>query len=40
MPGIPGYRGHFLFSALGKWVVSVDVQGRRVGSLVVKVTAE
>jgi hypothetical protein len=40
IPGIPAYHGDFLFSAVGKWVVSVAVQGRRVGSLVVKVTAE
>jgi hypothetical protein len=40
MPSIPGYHGHFLFSAVGKWVGAVAVGGRRVGSLVVKVTAE
>ena len=39
MPGIPGYHGLVLFSATGKWVVSVGVQGQRVGSFVVNVTA-
>jgi hypothetical protein len=39
IPGIPGYHGLFLFSATGKWVVAVAVQGQRVGSFVVNVTA-
>jgi hypothetical protein len=38
LSGIPGYSGFFLFSAPGKWVVSVSVQGQRVGSFVVNVT--
>jgi hypothetical protein len=40
IPGVPAYHGDFLFSAVGKWVVSVAVRDSRVGSLVVKVTAE
>jgi hypothetical protein len=38
IPGIPGYHGYFLFSAAGKWVVSVAVQGQQRGSFVVNVT--
>lgn len=38
IPGIPGYHGYFLFTATGKWVVSVDVRGQRVGSFVVNVS--
>jgi hypothetical protein len=39
IPGIPGYHGYLLFSATGKWVVSVALRGQRVGSFVVNVTA-
>jgi hypothetical protein len=38
IPSIPGYHGYFLFSATGKWVVSVAVPGQQIGSFVVNVT--
>jgi hypothetical protein len=39
IPRIPGYHGFFLFTTTDKWVVAVAVQGQRVSSFVVNVTA-